>query len=661
MLESTVASSTLILIVIMFRSIFKGKLDLRAQYALWLLVAIRLVLPFPLLHNQMSVLNLVSPVNGPTEFAANPAPPAQHNIVDENTSGGQTTHGNAALQDNPVANEGENSSTPTTDEGPVTANRGTREKLVRGIWLAGGGILGLFFVAQYLWLYTRLRKTRTRIEPTGAILPVYTSPFVKSPCLFGLRPAVYIPPDCLGEDTLKYILAHEETHYKHGDHLWSCLSCLCLVIHWFNPVVWWSAHLSRTDCELACDQSTLEGFGDSHRKAYGAALLDMLQRFGNRGDSLIGAITMTSSSSGIKERIKMIAKRPKMRPTMGLVMILFLVAAVGCTFTGPQQEPNGSHGEIGDGQHETGGDHASTGDIHDYMPLLMAGEAVGADELLPCLENFTRNTWQELHETYDFDSSGEQMVDPSGRVWFSVLWVNLRDFAVNEDLTQTGDQKLRDYYIGKAYLTSDGAYSEGLSDIIMAQWNHDCMTYNDCLNELFSQEESNRLRDCVKYHLMYWYDDAFGLLGTDLPGALYLNPYPVDFPFGLDLTEKNRETFRAESFGQVTVVESDGLQVTYLTPANGVYNIITLRANRAGFQALGVAMGDTEQFLTAHGPEGLKTVDGISYDDEAWFGHNYDRVYAYTPENSIKSVVFIVEDGLVSGIIVVNGLDGPAY
>ncbi len=661
MLETTVASSVLILTIIVFRSLFKRKLDSRVQYAMWLLVAIRLILPLPTPHNQISVLNLLSRIDNSARFAVNPAQLGHPNFPNDDSQRVPGTDNALAPESTPGAGESANPTTVSADANPSASNQGSPYKVLRVIWFAGAATLGLIFALQYVWLYTKIKKTRTKLERPNTILPVYISPYVKSPCLFGLSPAIYVPPFCPHDETLKYILAHEETHCKHGDHLWSCVRCLCLAIHWFNPFVWWAAFLSKTDCELACDQSTLARFGDAHRKAYGNTLLNMVQHLGEHPKPFVGAITITSGSSGIKERIKMIAEKPKMRPAMVLVMVLFLVAAVGCTFTGPQKEPNGSQQEAGDGQHETDNEPTSTGDIHDYMPLLMAGETVEADELLPCLENFTRNTWRELHEAYDFDSSGEQMVDPSGRVWFSVLWVNLRDFAVNEDLTQTGDQKLRDYYIGKAYVVSDGAYSEGLSDIIIAQWNHDCMTYNDCLNELFSQEESDRLRDCVKYHLMYWYDDVFGLLGTDLPGALYLNPYPVDFPFGLDLTEKNRETFKAESFGQVTVVESDGLQVTYLTPANGVYNIITLRANRAEFQALGVAIGDTEQFLTAHGPEGLKTVDGISYDDEAWFGQNYDRVYAYTPENSVKSVVFIVKDGLVSGIIVVNGLDGPAY
>ena len=57
-----------------------------------------------------------------------------------------------------------------------------------------------------------------------------------TPCLFGLfRPAIYVTPEASGDPALlAHTLAHEETHYRHGDHIWSALRCLCLVVHWYR-------------------------------------------------------------------------------------------------------------------------------------------------------------------------------------------------------------------------------------------------------------------------------------------------------------------------------------------------------------------------------------------------------------------------------------------
>lgn len=145
-------------------------------------------------------------------------------------------------------------------------------------------------------------------------------------------------------------------------------------------------------------------------------------------------------------------------------------------------------------------------------------------------------------------------------------------------------------------------------------------------------------------------------------GTLFLDVYPVDFPFGFDLTEKSRKSFSAESFGNGAVVEGDNLQITYLNPNEGVYNVITIRTVKEGCSSLGITIGSTEKaLLEKQSEKPLRKIDSISYDDEAWFGNDYDYAYAHTPEESTKSLVFLINDGLVSGIEIVNGLDGAMY
>ena len=86
----------------------------------------------------------------------------------------------------------------------------------------------------------------------GTSLPVYQCSLVKSPCLFGLfRPAVYLTPEVMESQVLtRYVLAHELAHYRAKDHIWSLLRSLCLVIHWYNPLVWVAAVLSKRDAML---------------------------------------------------------------------------------------------------------------------------------------------------------------------------------------------------------------------------------------------------------------------------------------------------------------------------------------------------------------------------------------------------------------------------
>ena len=76
---------------------------------------------------------------------------------------------------------------------------------------------------------------------------------------------------------------------------------------------------------------------------------------------------------------------------------------------------------------ESGKFSVSTGNIHDYMPRLLAGENVSDYELLPCLENFTIATWSELHEAYD-----NQRPEALGH-WWNTLSLALHDAAIGEN------------------------------------------------------------------------------------------------------------------------------------------------------------------------------------------------------------------------------------
>lgn len=889
MLEMLISSSVLIAFLILLRRVLRGKIDLRLQYALWLLAAMRLLLPFSLFESSYSVLNAVDLNRGTpkTEITA-PAPPVETAQLPVQEVG------NVSPGFVPVPEVRDPAGQPPPAAGQGSVELPLATDILLKVWLAGAGAVGLWFVLQNLWFYRRLRQTRTLLEIPGYRLRVYQTPYIKSPCLFGLFcPAVYVQPGTGGRD-MDYILAHEETHFRHGDHLWSYLRCVCLTLHWFNPLVWWAAALSRRDCELACDAGTVRRLGEAHRGAYGHTLVNMVARRLGPADLLCGATTMAAGKSGLKERIELLVRRPKMLAGTLIALILVVAIAVGCTFTGakpvetsPPEEsvtlyerggltlgvpkeyedqllidPNNdteeskllsvyqkstyekypgtgllfhivrytqaqyeqflcsdgsgqsffarddehyygffhatdvqapddyeafsalfaavgdfvrsdmiarngltaysdreffdraytydsahlyyryypylaytgsrdvvwtltlsqpaTQGEWGiwcverwrddngnvypyfpnaDGvpsaeyyakrqaecdaghfpglmdplqvartfvqnvfEHDPGFDNlepadnantpedlfaASTGNIHDYLPKLLAGETVSDYDLLPCLENFTRATWRELNEAY-----GD---------WWSPLWLALNDAAVGGMQADGADQRLRNYYIGKARLVSDGAYSEGLDDLLLKQWSYDSAAYSECLRTYFTAEEAQALRMSIYYSITYFSESPFGLTISDTGRSLQLGPYPIDFPFGFDFTEISRESFRAESFGMVTVVECDGLQITYLTPSEGVYNVIALRTTREDCPANGIEVGDGEQALLERYRDGtLKKLDGLHTDDEQWFGR-FDYAYASVPEGRIWGILYLIQDGLVSGIAVLNGLDGPPY
>ena len=210
--------------------------------------------------------------------------------------------------------------------------------VLRTVWLVGMAVTAAWFLLANLRFACRLRRSRRATEHRCGKLEVYASSLVETPCLFGLlRPAVYVTEEVLADESaLRHVLVHEETHYRHGDHLWAALRGLCLVLHWYNPLVWLAATLSRRDGELACDEGTLAQLGEQERTAYGETLIALT--CGHKKDELLlAATTMIGSKGSLRERITLIARKPKMAAYAFVAALLVVTVAAGCTFTGDRQ------------------------------------------------------------------------------------------------------------------------------------------------------------------------------------------------------------------------------------------------------------------------------------------------------------------------------------
>ena len=162
-----------------------------------------------------------------------------------------------------------------------------------------------------------------------------------SPCPAGLiRPAIYLTPTAIASpEGLRHVIAHEETHARHLDPLWSLLRCVCLTVYWFDPLVWAAAFASKTDCELACDEGALRRLGESERIPYGRTLLSLIPVRHAPGNPLLTATTMTAEKRQLKDRITRIAEN-RQTVTTALFAAAALVALVcAVTFTGGSDSP----------------------------------------------------------------------------------------------------------------------------------------------------------------------------------------------------------------------------------------------------------------------------------------------------------------------------------
>jgi len=343
--EILITSSVLIAAILLLRQLFQKTISRRVQYALWLLVLVRLLIPFNLPALEHNVLTVVEPVNEsiesqlenqmiyaiPTETYPSSLNPGEAPVIDRtyhsdyNADGEETTgyYSGGVVID-------EESTTHYFFMMPV-------KEAISVIWYMGMVVTAFWMLVSNLSFYRKLRKARTHYSNCNSKHKVYlVEAGLPSPCIFGpLRPAIYLTPAAVSSPTrLRHVLAHEETHIRHLDFLWSLLRSICLVIYWFDPLVWAAAVVSRTDCELACDEGAMERLGAEERLAYGETLLSLIPLRRGAANPLLSATTMTSDKKRLRDRITRIAENRQTVAAALFLAISLILVVCAATFTG---------------------------------------------------------------------------------------------------------------------------------------------------------------------------------------------------------------------------------------------------------------------------------------------------------------------------------------
>ena len=304
MLREVLTVSALILAVLLVRAIFKNRVPKRMVYTLWLVVLVKLCLPGTLVS--LPVLpaeEAAAPVQR-VELPAQPLPaqqPAQ-----------AVTQPQTPVQQ-PVS--------PAQEAAEAPAKPLTAMQIFQIVWAGGSALLGLWLFGTWLVFTVRLHKSRRFLGRHGRTR-IYISSTVKSPCLAGLIPAVYLTEDVLQTDSTELILRHELTHLRHLDHLWSFCRTAAVIVYWWNPFIWLAAICSKRDAELACDEAVAAGLSDAQRLVYARAILAQAPR---------KAAALSLAGPPVRERILFLTKKQRTSVLCVILALLLIVSAAGCS------------------------------------------------------------------------------------------------------------------------------------------------------------------------------------------------------------------------------------------------------------------------------------------------------------------------------------------
>ena len=318
MFTNFLGSSFLIIAVFVIRALFARGTSRRFIYALWLIVLVRLLMPMPIFDLGIEIPLPISHDIGETADRETYYPP----ITAENpeTSGAPTTENITPPQ--PVSPQ------------PVEKNIDWA-KVFNTLHIAGAGALALWFSYVNISLYTRLKKDRVKLE-TSHNLPVYKTNVLTTPCLFGvIKPAIYLTEAACDERHINNVITHEMCHYRHWDNLWNFLGMVCVVMWWWNPLVWLSFFTAKRDGELACDELALEILGENGSRNYGVTLIEMTKNRPHHRLSM--AATISGGAKEMKERIMAIANKRKNVIWAVAVVAVIAVLCIVIGFSGAEK------------------------------------------------------------------------------------------------------------------------------------------------------------------------------------------------------------------------------------------------------------------------------------------------------------------------------------
>ena len=340
--------SLLILLVLALRVLLRERLSARVRYTLWAVVLLRLLIPFQLpvpqapspvlsqrLNNYVEREDLYAFRTGPVDIPWESVEPMLGFFQPGDVVGYSTLH--TSILGIPVDYYSDCYVITTQGLFHYAFYLPLSQALML-LYVLGAGGLG----AVLIWSNRRFSRTLRldRRLDADCPLPVYVVPCLSSPCLFGLRrPNIYLPPEVAeDETTLRHALAHEYTHFRHRDHIWSALRCLVLVLHWYNPLVWAAAYLSRQDGELACDEGAIRRLGENERIPYGRTLVSLVAQRGPRPrDMFTCSTTMAQGSRSIRQRVLRLVKRPHTAKTALFLAASALALAAVMSFVKPPE------------------------------------------------------------------------------------------------------------------------------------------------------------------------------------------------------------------------------------------------------------------------------------------------------------------------------------
>ncbi len=340
LLLTSLKAIVVVTLIIIVQTIFRNKLSARWQHALWLLLIVRLIIPFEM-SSSASVFNLT----GKMQYQNIPKKIDDMDGVKPQNSSSATLA--ASVRTINIVKQSQTDNKISL----------SRWQIIGITWLAVVIIIFIYTIVANTLLWLKIRNTKliddirlyqildkckkrlnVKIDVRINSIDGFNTPF-----WYGLfSPIILFPKQLLhslGDDELEHIFMHELAHHKQGDLPLAFLTTVLQILHWFNPVIWLAFFKMRADRENACDELALARLGEDQSKKYGTTIISLIDIASHRRFMPV-AVGLADTKFNLKRRIAMIANYSKKSIWWTVVSVMLISTLALFALTGATENTN---------------------------------------------------------------------------------------------------------------------------------------------------------------------------------------------------------------------------------------------------------------------------------------------------------------------------------
>ncbi len=368
--EATIFGSVTGLIILLIKTLLKNKINKRYAYLLWIILVIKLIIPFgpesnislfnsiPINSNMENILSSnrgqlenndvkLDDINSNSNASqTNDYIEADNNTNEVNSTNSTSKDNYSSKEDNENVGQSNQVINNTASTPIVGTNKDKLSTILSFVWLFGFIFAIVTHMAIYIYFIKDLKKSSTlKYERLEKILKkcklqlninkniqVIVHDKINSPSLVGMFKVNIILPEHLinlSEEELNHIFLHELCHYKNKDNYIDNLLGVLQCVHWFNPLIYYYFKKMRNDMEIACDERVLSVLNEDEHNKYGITMLNVLEKINFNSKVRVG-LNMANDKKTMRERVELIknsknfSNKKKIFAVTGIICLLVM-------------------------------------------------------------------------------------------------------------------------------------------------------------------------------------------------------------------------------------------------------------------------------------------------------------------------------------------------